>query len=692
MFMPTSDRLTMSGGLLDSRAFSIEMNAMAFHSVINGIYADKIKAPIRELATNARDGHVAAGRGDQPFDIQLPSTLEPTFRIRDYGCSMTHDEVMGLYSTMFASSKRETNEQTGMIGLGSKSPFAYTSIFNVTCWKDGEERRYSCFIGSDEVPQTALISRVDSDEPEGMEVSFAVKIEDVNKFRVKAAEVLFGFDPKPNILNETFEWGQPEVLYSGDGWAFYNGTTVPFRKPMARQGSVLYPIDFNALGLMDDISNWPLLIDFPIGELSVATSREQLGYDERTRNNILARLDKIRVEAAKLTQADIDQCETYLDACELYEQRTAYHAPTRPLWQLAGSHLQWNGRKLLTRFKVEPHYDGGSIMRIDGLLTPLGTVKKSVAFRPAAFGQTYDISNIKRAVAYHERPSVKNGPSRMRRVLSEADGDTLVFWIRTKEEDLPEEIHQAIGYLDVVDLETVEPLTLSSKKKNNEDRRVLRVLNLDQPWNRWNTPTAVYEEVTINEDLLYVQQKGDTFYLGNQAMALPLLWEDLRAAIQIGALKEGTKVYLLNRSHEKFIKEGKGTPVEKVLTPALRKLLPTLNLSTDQYELGRIISQAKVLKEITEGMSIPDDIQKFIDLAIGEQNKVGETVSGHLRSVLRILLPDETAAAEKKASPLFGQKADLETKYPLLFYILPTYSVDNNSRNRIIHYMELLNK
>jgi len=91
-------------------------------------------------------------------------------------------------------------------------------------------------------------------------------------------------------------------------------------------------------------------------------------------------------------------------------------------------------------------------------------------------------------------------------------------------------------------------------------------------------------------------------------------------------------------------------------------------------------------------MSIPDDIQKFIDLAIGEQNKVGETVSGHLRSVLRILLPDETAAAEKKASPLFGQKADLETKYPLLFYILPTYSVDNNSRNRIIHYMELLNK
>jgi hypothetical protein len=121
MKMNTARVETFERGVQARGSFKFELNGMAFHAVIDGIYGDKVRAPIREYCTNAYDAHLAAGKGDVPFDVQLPSRFDLTFRVRDYGIGMSHDEIMGLYSTMFASSKRDSNDQVGMIGLGSKS-------------------------------------------------------------------------------------------------------------------------------------------------------------------------------------------------------------------------------------------------------------------------------------------------------------------------------------------------------------------------------------------------------------------------------------------------------------------------------------------------------------------------------------------------------------------------------------------
>ncbi|RUU76122.1 hypothetical protein EOC06_28100, partial [Mesorhizobium sp. M7A.F.Ca.MR.362.00.0.0] len=82
-----------SGGLTEARSFGFEMNAIAFHAVIDGIYSDKILAPVREYATNAYDAHIAAGKRDVPFILMAPSTLSPYFMIRDFGPGMTHEVV-----------------------------------------------------------------------------------------------------------------------------------------------------------------------------------------------------------------------------------------------------------------------------------------------------------------------------------------------------------------------------------------------------------------------------------------------------------------------------------------------------------------------------------------------------------------------------------------------------------------------
>lgn len=93
-------------GLEGERAsFQIEANGKAFRTLIDGLYSNKIRAVIRELSSNARDAHIDAGNSEMLFEVTIPTNLNPTFRVRDYGTSLSHDDVMVLYTTIFRSTK-----------------------------------------------------------------------------------------------------------------------------------------------------------------------------------------------------------------------------------------------------------------------------------------------------------------------------------------------------------------------------------------------------------------------------------------------------------------------------------------------------------------------------------------------------------------------------------------------------------
>ena len=59
--------------------FRIRNSAKAFNILSSGLYANKIRAIVRELSCNAVDSHMAAGCADTPFDVHLPNQLEPWF-------------------------------------------------------------------------------------------------------------------------------------------------------------------------------------------------------------------------------------------------------------------------------------------------------------------------------------------------------------------------------------------------------------------------------------------------------------------------------------------------------------------------------------------------------------------------------------------------------------------------------------
>src|ERR1041385_7824447 len=89
----------VSAGLPESTKFRIKSSAKAFQILSSSLYPDPVKAIIRELGTNAADSHIAAGKREVPFSVQLPSTLAPEFVIRDFGTGISPDRVMTVYRT-----------------------------------------------------------------------------------------------------------------------------------------------------------------------------------------------------------------------------------------------------------------------------------------------------------------------------------------------------------------------------------------------------------------------------------------------------------------------------------------------------------------------------------------------------------------------------------------------------------------
>lgn len=264
----------------ESTEFRIATNAKAFRVLVDGIYADKIGSITRELMSNAFDAHVRSAT-TVPFEVRVPNPLNPTFSIRDFGCSMTHEFVMTSYSTLFESSKSESNDEVGAFGLGAKSFLAYTDACTIACWLDGEVRRYLIRLSDAGVPEVTLVHRAPSNEPQGVEVSFAVLHSDFADFRRAVERCCYGFDVLPKVLGDEVELRPAD--FSGEGWQFWRSSPLPSGHRVAlRQGCAVYPC---SVGAWDIPYECLMMIDTPIGTANVTASRESLALtNDQTRD------------------------------------------------------------------------------------------------------------------------------------------------------------------------------------------------------------------------------------------------------------------------------------------------------------------------------------------------------------------------------------------------------------------------
>jgi hypothetical protein len=274
------------GAETEEQVFSIATTAIAFETLSARLYSDRVTAIIRELSCNAYDAHVEAGCKKKPFELNLPTPLNPEFIIRDFGNGMDDAQIMSLYCTYFASSKQGTNKQIGGFGIGSKSPFSYTDGFTVISRQKGEKRIYSAYINENKVPAVVRLSTESTTEVDGLEVRFPVAVKDAREFENKAKTALEFFDPLPTVNRPQFQVRKHEYDLEGSNWKVRKCPDTGEGNVRIIQGMVPYELKglegVELTAAEQNVLTMPIDIFLPIGTLSPAATRETLTNDKHT--------------------------------------------------------------------------------------------------------------------------------------------------------------------------------------------------------------------------------------------------------------------------------------------------------------------------------------------------------------------------------------------------------------------------
>lgn len=337
-----------SGNFEESK-FSIEASSKAFFILSDGLYSNKILAVVRELSTNAYDSHVDAGKTGVPFDVHLPTALEPVFFIRDYGTSMSHESCMQLYTTYFRSTRNNSNDAVGCLGLGSKAPFAYADSFTVEAYLDGKKRIYNAYKNEDGSPVFSLMDEVDTNEVNGIKVSIQVNSNDVNRFHHEAKKVYEFFKVKPNFVGEKITFNKIDKILAGDNWYFDDNAD----QNLIIMGQIAYPLDYNQL-MGDGNNNEAKFVQYSdglrifvnIGDVDITPSRESLSYSKDTKINIKNVINSITKEIASKIEDQIKNQPTLFKARMMYVQISDQCSSIKNAVESLQKSIEWNGKKL----------------------------------------------------------------------------------------------------------------------------------------------------------------------------------------------------------------------------------------------------------------------------------------------------------------------------------------------------------
>lgn len=300
----TTEKEQILGNGSKSSAFTIQASPKVFKILSSDLYTNKVRAVVRELITNMIDAHHLNGY-EGKFKVYCPGRLDPRFVCRDFGPGMSDFDIRGdenspgLYNSYFSSSKAESNDFIGGFGLGSKSPFSYTDTFSITSYHKGEIRGYVAYMDGDG-PQIkpTFVKPMGPDDKTGIEVVVPVEEKDFHRFSDEIAYIMRPFKDQADIYGL-----DREINYFPEFDDYYAVQNTPYHYPehsgiYALYGGIVYPLD----GVFDYRSNWMSIrndvvyVKFPMGSLDIAPSREALSIDDRTRHNIIERIEKLDAE------------------------------------------------------------------------------------------------------------------------------------------------------------------------------------------------------------------------------------------------------------------------------------------------------------------------------------------------------------------------------------------------------------
>lgn len=285
----------------ETQNFGIGNASVVIDILRNRMYKHKIQTMVQEYISNARDAHREIGKVDNNFTVTIPTELNPVFKVRDFGPGITPDRMANVFIMYGASTKRDSNTQTGGFGLGAKSAWSYTDSFTITTYVDGIRRSYVAHTG---VSNNGRLDLISTDtvigEKNGTEIQVAVQRNDVREFRDAVFRATYFWKEKPVVKGHLDMPTLVEGLKIGNDFEAIEGRLIPDyiegrqsygfgNGPLIVIDSIPYSVDSKLLAKCPTLNKLTSFVRRKVvlyidnGVVEVSASREEIADSDKTK-------------------------------------------------------------------------------------------------------------------------------------------------------------------------------------------------------------------------------------------------------------------------------------------------------------------------------------------------------------------------------------------------------------------------
>lgn len=305
-----------------SKNLSVDLaNVPHLMNILTKQYSDPAMAVIREYSTNALDSHIEANN-NSPIEIKLPTALNSTFVVQDYGIGMSEDDLMEIYTSYGASTKRTTDEVTGMMGLGCKSALAYTEQFSIETVKDGIVCNAIISRDAKGSGKIDIVNSSKTNKSNGVKITLAVK--DSTDFNRKA-EFFFSFWKEEDVIINKQRRKSLTELFPGTTFEQISDNTTLVKNigkdwrqtrihsDIIVMGNVPYTLSSRSLSGRLGYET-TIITEVPIGTVDPVPSREALEFNPRTKKVIEELQSSIFSELLEYIRRKVELAENHTEA------------------------------------------------------------------------------------------------------------------------------------------------------------------------------------------------------------------------------------------------------------------------------------------------------------------------------------------------------------------------------------------
>jgi hypothetical protein len=571
----TEAHILQEGETQETVKMSLDLDSaqVLMQMLSKNLYSDAIGSTIRECASNALDSHRRAG-SDKPIIVsfkrnQQADTYE--FAVQDFGIGLDADDVRNIISKYGKSTKRDSNTELGMMGLGFKAPLAYSSSFYFVARKNGMERKYMMYEGED-TNSIDLLYEIPTTEENGVKIIVPVNYYDRHSFHSKIKEQLAYFEDVYFDVEPLGSYTVPNdfTIYRSEHFQF--SSLAQNNEMHLCLDNVSYPIDWEKLGI--DRIGIKLALRFSLNDgLFPTPNREAIRYTKEAKETILKKIASVadawmeKFNEAITTKSDIKAIMEFYGRNHKY-MKPWYNDPNQPEYEID---------RLVQHSKIpvaQPKLEGIKLLDLQRLAISakeylLSEYKFKYRFSNGKFQnmknyyyehlRMSDISSYGFGGIYiynHELPKSKQ--DYLRTILP--GGNKQVYFVKKS------------------------PFKLRSKNSNDYSKYYYAILGLDKyPKSQWRQLITEFQHIVS----LYSKD-----FIDADAIEIPQEYKDAQKAkrmkVAVTAIKGPKKVRMKGEFSGKV-----GTAMEVTLTDQYCKFVPTTFKMEDIHNVKKLHIYAK---------------------------------------------------------------------------------------------------